>query len=129
MWLVLIAGMISLVATAALAQPANRSFAPPALPSRPLTGLFNDNGWLAPRITADAFMQQQQEKRLGIMHSTPGAAQKPPEGFHFDITGKLIGALQYHWTAGQRPELGLRGLPIRMKIKTNGVYFGFSYRP
>lgn len=63
------------------------------------------------------------------MHSTPGAAQAPPNGPHFDITGKIIGALQYHWMAGQKPELGLRGVPIRMKIKTNGVYFGFSYRP
>ena len=42
---------------------------------------------------------------------------------------KLVGGLQWHWIAGKMPELGYKGLPIRAKIKTNGFYFGFSYRP
>ena len=79
-------------------------------------------------MTADQFMAEQQDRRLGIMHATPGAAQRAPGGPKFAITGKIIGALQYHWTAGQKPELGLKGIPIRAKIKTNGVYFGLTYR-
>jgi hypothetical protein len=102
-----------------------------APPPGTLSGLFDldGSGWSSSRISAEAFMQEQQEKRLGIAHSMPGGRQPPVEGFHFDITGKLLGALQYHWKAGERPELGLKGIPIRAKIKTNGVYFGFSYRP
>ena len=127
---VVAAGTLLCVSSTASAQGFTGKTGVPALPSRPLTGFVdtNDGGWIAQRITADQFMQEQQDRRLGIMQATPGSAQRPPDGPKFDITGKIIGALQYHWTAGQKPELGLKGIPIRAKIKTNGVYFGFTYR-
>jgi hypothetical protein len=130
MWKVLIAGTISLVPSASLAQAPNRN-AGPALPTKILTGLFmlNDGGWLTPRVSADAFMQEQQERRLGIMHSTPGTAQAKPDGPNFDITQALVGSLEYHWTAGQKPELGLHNVPVRLRIKRGHLYLGFSYRP
>jgi hypothetical protein len=127
---VVAAGALSCVATLASAQGLTGKTAVPALPGRSLSGFvdMNDGGWISQRMTADQFMQDQQDRRLGIMHSTPGSPQAPPDGPKFDITGKIIGALQYHWTAGQKPELGWRGLPIRAKIRTNGFYFGFTYR-
>ena len=132
MWKVLAAGTMSLMTSVAWAQGVGFDAVQPP----PISGVtigqsdLLDGGWLKPRITADAFMQEQQDRRLGIMHSSPDAAQaKGADGPKFDITGKLIGALQYHWKAGTKPELGLRGIPIRAKIKTNGVYFGFSWRP
>src|SRR5580692_1876506 len=126
MWKGLIAGTISLVASAALAQAPNRN----ALPTR-LTGFFalNDGGWLKPRVSVDAFIQEQQERRLGIMHSTPGRVQAKPDGPNFDITHALIGSLEYHWTAGQKPELGLHDVPVRLSVKRGHLYLGFSYRP
>jgi hypothetical protein len=127
---VLAAGALLCVASLASAQGLTGRTAVPALPARPLTGFVdtNDGGWISQRMTADQFMQDKPDRRLGIMHATPGSPQRPREGPKFNITGKLIGALNYHWTDGQKPELGWRGIPIRAKIKTNGFYFGFTYR-
>src|SRR5215471_7200327 len=123
-WPLAVIVTVFVLACVASAKAANQIANPP--PPRTLSGLFDldGSGWSSSRISAEDFMQEQQEKRLGIAHSMPGGRQPPAEGFHFDITGKLLGALQYHWKAGERPELGLKGLPIRAKIKTNGVYFG-----
>jgi hypothetical protein len=70
-----------------------------------------------------------ERSRFGIVHASFDALRQKPAGPNFDITGQLLGALQYHWTAGQKPELGVRGVPARLKIKRDGLYVGFSYRP
>jgi len=81
------------------------------------------------RVTADALMQEQQDRRLGIMHAQPGAADAKANAQNFNLTGNLLGGLQYHWAAGQKPELGFKDIPARLKLERGGVYLGFSYRP
>jgi hypothetical protein len=132
-WKVLAAAAMSMMASVVCAQaPAptpTRNASPFALPAGALTGLFElDGGWMQRRVTADAFMQEQQERRLGIMHAQPGVGDGKSNGPNFNFTGNLLGGLQYHWTAGQKPELGFEGVPARLKLQHGGVYVGLRYR-
>jgi len=118
---------IAIVSVAGVAEAQTPDSLNGPLPSSYLQSLyqFDDGGW---RLKANVRVgvQVTQDQRLATLGPPP---VKTAIGPQFNITQSLVGALQYHWTAGQKPELGLRGVPVRAKFKTNGVYFGFSYRP
>jgi hypothetical protein len=124
---------IAIMASAAHAQSPGSLFGPQyqnPIPSLNLRGLSDDGGLnLQPNVRLSLQIEQQLETERDQRLSTAGPKTQVTVGPHFDITHALVGALQYHWTAGQKPELGWAGLPVRAKIKTNGIYFGFSYRP
>src|SRR5262245_32196322 len=97
-------GVLVLVAGATYVQVPDLEDGSSTLPERILIGLFelNEDGWVQPHLTAEEFMREQQDRRLGILPDPFGAELRKPAGSNFDITGKVLGALQYHWTAGQK---------------------------
>jgi len=123
----LFTGVLLLTASAAGAQTSPRM----TFPSAPHAGNpgrlseLNEESWVRPHGAADSFLLDQMARGFDIERSALGATQAKPN----NLTLTLIGKLQYHWAPGVKPELGFRGIPLRLRIKSDGVFVGMSYRP
>ena len=49
-------------------------------------------------------------------------------GVTLGFTQKLVGSLEYRWTAGSKPAFMLAGIPAKVDINQHGFFFGMNYK-
>ena len=124
MWKLMIAAAMSVFAHAAAAQ----SFVASANALQQLYAL-EDGGWRLKALVRDFDMREVEDQRISSLAGVKSQSDAKQDVPKFEIEQPLIGSFEYHWVAGRQPELGFHGIPARLKLKTDGIYVGFSFRP
>jgi opacity protein-like surface antigen len=96
-----------------------------------LNGLyeFSNGGWrLKPYIGVGFGTTDFSARLLGIADSSFIPTYQVKGGVNYNISQKLLGKLEYRWSQGNAPSLGISGVPAKFQLKRGGFLVGLNYR-
>ena len=96
-----------------------------------LNGLyeFSNGGWrLKPYVGVGFGTTDFTSRLLGVADSSFIPTYQVKGGVNYNISQKLLGKLEYRWSQGSAPSLGLSGMPAKFQLKHGGFLVGLNYR-
>jgi len=96
-----------------------------------LNGLyeFSNGGWrLKPYVGVGFGTTDFSARLLGVTQSSFIPTYQVKGGVNYNISAKLLGKVEYNWSQGNGPSLGLAGIPAKFKLKRGGFVVGLNYR-
>jgi len=96
-----------------------------------LNGLyeFRNGGWrIKPYVGFGIGTTDFSARLLGTNDNTFTPTYQVKGGVNYSITQKLIGKLEYRWSQGTAPSLGISGVPAKFQLKRGGFLVGLNYR-
>jgi len=96
-----------------------------------LNGLyeFRNGGWrLKPYVGVGFGTTDVSARLLGVAQSSFTPTYQLKGGVNYNISAKLLGKLEYNWSQGNGPSLGLSGIPANFKLKRGGFIVGVNYK-
>ena len=96
-----------------------------------LNGLyeFRNGGWrIKPYVGFGIGTTDFSARLLGISDNTFIPTFQVKGGVNYSITQKLLGKLEYRWSQGNAPSLGIAGVPAKFQLKRGGFLVGLNYR-
>ena len=92
-----------------------------------LSGLyeFRNDGWLLkPYVGVGLGVS---DPTVGLLGSDDLPAFQLRGGVDYGITQKLFGKLEYRWSQGNKPSLGIEGVPADFQLRKGGFRVGLNY--
>jgi|SRR6185295_5040119 len=96
-----------------------------------LNGLyeFRNGGWrLKPYVGVGFGTTDFTSRLLGNTQSSFTPTYQVKGGVNYNISQKLLGKLEYRWSQGSAPSLGLAGVPAKFQLKRGGFLVGLNYK-
>src|SRR5258705_8307362 len=85
-----------------------------------LNGLyeFSNGGWrLKPYVGVGFGTTDFSARLLGVTENSFTPTYQVKGGVNYNISAKLLGRMEYNWSQGNVPSLGLAGIPAKFKLK------------
>ena len=95
-----------------------------------LSGLYefrNDGSLLTPYVGVGLGVADPTAALLGDDDRFFPPAFQLRGGIDYSITQKLFGKLEYRWSQGNKPSLGLEGIPADFQLRKGGFRVGLNY--
>jgi len=90
---------------------------------------FSNGSWrLKPYIGIGIGMTDFSTRLLGNTENSFIPTYQVKGGVNYNISQKLLGKLEYRWSQGSAPSLGIQGLPAKFQLKRGGFLLGLNYR-
>jgi opacity protein-like surface antigen len=96
-----------------------------------LNGLYevSGGGWrMKPYLGAGFGVIDINARLLGHEETTLFTDFQVKGGVNYNITQQLFGRLEYRWSQGEKPSLGIAGVPAKFQLKSGGFRIGLNYR-
>jgi len=96
-----------------------------------LNGLyeFSSGGWrIKPYIGVGFGTTDFSARLLGVGDSSFIPTFQLKGGVNYSINQKLLGKLEYRYSQGSKPSIGIEGLPAKFQLKSGGFLVGLNYR-
>jgi len=96
-----------------------------------LNGLyeFSSGGWrMKPYIGVGFGTTDFSARLLGVGDSSFIPTFQVKGGVNYSINQKLLGKLEYRYSQGSKPSLGIEGIPAKFQLKSGGFLVGLNYR-
>jgi len=90
---------------------------------------FSSGGWrLKPYVGVGLGTTDFSARLLGTGDSSFIPTYQLKGGVNYSINQKLLGKFEYRWSQGQKPSIGIEGLPAKFQLKSGGFLVGLNYR-
>jgi len=96
-----------------------------------LNGLyeFSSGGWrIKPYIGVGFGTTDFSARLLGVGDNSFIPTFQLKGGVNYSISQKLLGKLEYRYSQGSKPSIGIEGLPAKFQLKSGGFLVGLNYR-
>ena len=96
-----------------------------------LNGLyeFRNGGWrLKPYVAVGFGTTDFSARLLRDTQNSFTPTYQVKGGVNYNISAKLLGKMEYNWSQGNGPSLGLSGIPAKFKLKRGGFVVGVNYK-